>query len=109
MNNFVFAGKLQDGSEWQQDCLAHLLKLLCLLGTSLPELLASQKCPTDKKSDKPKKGTDEVDNFTVVRKSCLRKQFQQYQKNQNCENQNTKASNDSYIDDIPSLNQVRKM
>lgn len=26
-----------DGSEWQQDCLASLLKLLCQLGMTLPE------------------------------------------------------------------------
>lgn len=34
---FVWAGKLQNGSEWHQDCLAHLLKLLCQLGVPLED------------------------------------------------------------------------
>lgn len=42
-NDFCFfyaikkTGTLQNGSEWHQDCLAHLLKLLCQLGVPLED------------------------------------------------------------------------
>lgn len=36
-SNRIFSGTLQNGSEWHQDCLAHLLKLLCQLGVPLED------------------------------------------------------------------------
>lgn len=35
--NIFMSGTLQNGSEWHQDCLAHLLKLLCQLGVPLED------------------------------------------------------------------------